>query len=99
MFGIPGDIFWPTAALGTIISLVFAGVALLRLLPKPKSRVMDQPGREALEELHARLGQLDQLQERVGELEERVDFAERILAKQRDDDRLALPPDGAPDAR
>ena len=23
MFGIPGDIFWPTAALGTIILLVF----------------------------------------------------------------------------
>ena len=93
MFGIPGDIFWPTAALGTIISLVFAGLALLRLLPKPKSRVMDQPGREALEELHARLGQLDQLQERVGELEERVDFAERILAKQREGDRLSPPQD------
>ena len=93
MFAIPGDIFWPTAALGTIISLVFAGVALLRLLPKPKSRVMDQPGREALEELHARLGQLDQLQERVGELEERVDFTERILAKQREGDRLSLPQD------
>jgi len=91
MFGIPGDIFWPTAALGAIISLVFGGVALLRFLPK--SRVADQPAREALEDLRARLGQLDQLQERFGELEERVDFAERILAKQREGDRLSPPQD------
>jgi len=91
MFGIPGDVFWPTAALGTIILLVFGGVALLRLLPRPKSRALDQPEREALEDLRARLGQLDQLQERIGELEERVDFAERILGKQRESERLPPP--------
>jgi hypothetical protein len=91
MFGIPGDIFWPTAALGTIISLVFGGVALLRFLPK--SRAADQPEREALGDLQLRLGQLEQLQERLGELEERVDFAERILAKQSEGERLRLPQD------
>ena len=93
MFGIPGDVFWPTAAFGTIILLVFGGVALLRFLPHPKSREADQPEREALEDLQVRLGQLDQLQERLGELEERVDFTERILAKQREGDRLSLPQD------
>lgn len=93
MFGIPGEVFWPTASFGAIILLVFAGVALLRFLPKPKSRVMDQPEREALGDLQVRLGQLDQLQERIGELEERVDFAERILAKQRDSERLGPTPD------
>jgi hypothetical protein len=31
---------------------------------------------------------LETLQNRVAELEERVDFAERLLAKQRDSDRL-----------
>jgi len=31
---------------------------------------------------------LDAMQHRVSELEERVDFAERLLAKQRDSDRL-----------
>jgi hypothetical protein len=91
MFGIPGDIFWPTAALGVIISLVFGGVALLRFLPK--SRVADQPERETLEDLQVRLRQLDQLQERLGELEERVDFAERLLAKPREGERLGLPED------
>ncbi len=31
---------------------------------------------------------LEAMQNRVSELEERVDFAERLLAKQRDSDRL-----------
>jgi len=31
---------------------------------------------------------LDAMQQRVAELEERVDFAERLLAKQRESDRL-----------
>jgi tetrahydromethanopterin S-methyltransferase subunit G len=35
---------------------------------------------------------LDDLQRRVAELEERVDFAERLLAKQREAGRLAKPP-------
>ena len=93
MFGIPGEVFWPTAAFGAVILLVFGGVALLRFLPQPKSRALNQPEREALEGLQARLGQLDQLQERISELEERVDFAERLLAKQREGERLSLPKD------
>ncbi|HYT89776.1 MAG TPA: hypothetical protein VEL76_13795 [Gemmataceae bacterium] len=93
MFGIPGEVFWPTVAFGAIILLVFGGVVLLRFLPHPKSRVLEQPDREALEDLRLRLGQLDQLQERIGELEERVDFAERLLAKQREAERLGLPKD------
>jgi len=36
-------------------------------------------------------GVLDDLQRRVAELEERVDFAERLLAKQREGERLAKP--------
>jgi len=34
---------------------------------------------------------LDELQRRVAELGERVDFAERLLAKQREGERLAKP--------
>lgn len=91
MFGIPDEVFWPTVAFGTIIVLVFGGFALLRLLPHPKSRALEQPEREALDDLRLRLGQLDQLQERVGELEERVDFTERLLAKTREGERPGLP--------
>ncbi len=93
MFGIPGEVFWPTAAIGALILLVLGGAVLLRFLPQPKSRVMNQPEREALEDLQARLDQLDQLQERIRELEERVDFGERILAKQRQGERLSPPKD------
>jgi hypothetical protein len=90
MFGIPGEIFWPTAAFGSIIALVFAGIALLRVLPRPKSRELEESDRAALDDLRIRLGQLEHLQERVGELEERVDFAERLLAQPREE-RPGLP--------
>ena len=93
MFGIPGEVFWPTAAIGTLILLVIGGLALLRLLPRPKSGAVDQRERDTLEDVQLRLGQLDQLQERVGQLEERLDFAERILAKGREGQALGLPQD------
>ena len=35
---------------------------------------------------------VDSLQQRLGDVEERLDFAERLLAKQRDADRLGSPP-------
>jgi hypothetical protein len=89
MFGIPGEVFWPTVSFGVIIVLVFAGVVVLRLLPARKSRVVDSTERgQALEDLQRRLGELDQLAQRLGELEERVDFTERLVATQREGQRL-----------
>jgi Tfp pilus assembly protein PilO len=41
-----------------------------------------------LEQLHHRLADLDVLQARVAELEERLDFTERMLAQTREPDRL-----------
>jgi hypothetical protein len=35
---------------------------------------------------------LEEVQHRLGELEERLDFAERLLTKQREGERLAPPP-------
>jgi hypothetical protein len=93
MFGVPDEVFWPTAAFGTLILLILGGVVLLRFLPHPKSRTLSQPDRDILEDLQARVGRLDQLQERINQLEERVDFAERILTKQREGGRLGLPKD------
>jgi DNA anti-recombination protein RmuC len=55
--------------------------------------MLSQPDREALEDLQVRVGRLDQLQERINQLEERVDFTERILTKQREGGRLGLPKD------
>lgn len=45
--------------------------------------------RDELEELRARAMEIDSMRERVGELEERVDFAERLLAARVE--RSALP--------
>ncbi|HWO88848.1 MAG TPA: hypothetical protein VNL98_06835 [Gemmatimonadales bacterium] len=89
MFAIPGEVLWPTAAIGTLIALVFGGVATLRMLPR--SRGARELDRETLNELHDRVDQLDQLQRRVSELEERVDFAERMLARQREPEQPRLP--------
>ena len=44
--------------------------------------------RADVEHLHARLGDVDTLQARVMELEERVDFAERLLANAQQPGRL-----------
>jgi hypothetical protein len=44
--------------------------------------------RAEVEQLHARLGEVDSLQARLAELEERVDFTERLLAQNREPDRL-----------
>ncbi len=42
-------------------------------------------------DMQARLDELAQVQRRLSDLEERMDFAERMLAKQRDADRIAPP--------
>ena len=44
--------------------------------------------RAEVEQLRGRLGEVEALQHRVMELEERVDFAERLLAQRREADRL-----------
>jgi hypothetical protein len=41
-----------------------------------------------IESLRERVGVLEAAQPRLGELEERLDFAERLLAQQREPDRL-----------
>lgn len=41
-----------------------------------------------LEEMQAKVAELEELKRRVGELEERVDFTERLLARQREGERL-----------
>src|SRR5438876_3389542 len=78
---------------GAMVVLVFTGIAVLRLLPSRKSRVADPAERQALEDLQRRLDELDQLTQRLSELEERVDFTERLMAQQREGQRLGPPKD------
>jgi hypothetical protein len=88
---------------GVIIIAASLGGALKRLLtgdrepflPRRGSRremartVADLEGRlREVDELRSRLGDAQDVERRLSELEERVDFAERLLTKQRDLERL-----------
>ena len=86
MFGIPE---W---AIGVATILAFVSVlkiVTVRLLPPEARGNRWKRGPFPLpDDVHERLDELDDLKQRVLELEERVDFAERMLAKQRDAEPL-----------
>ena len=94
MFGLPMEIVGPVLGIGAIIMFVVAGVVMVRVFTARFARHelksgMDPAERDQLlEEVQVRLEELDQLKQRMGELEERVDFAERLLAKPREELRL-----------
>jgi len=85
--GEPGHV-----ALHAALAILFAlGAQRLQARQRPdlNSRVVDPTEQgQTLEDVQARLGELDQLKQRISELEERVDFAERLLVKQREAQRL-----------
>jgi len=91
-FGIPP---W-AVGVGVVATVIFfLQVAAARLLPRNyKRRSMKEmmhgegPSAAELEELQGRLNELDELKRHVAELEERVDFTERLLAQKRESDRL-----------
>ncbi len=76
------------------MTLIGSGVALVFYFAMPARKAMlrkiEGPAQGADPHL---LEEVDQLRDRVGELEERLDFAERLLAQQRD--AAELPPGGA----
>jgi hypothetical protein len=79
---------------GVICIACFVGIALMvRLLPESLRRAKKRPTDEGerLAELDRRVGELEAGRHRVAELEERLDFAERLLARQRDAQRVGPP--------
>lgn len=80
---------------GILVAIASAGAVaylLISLAAVLAKRLEGRPGSAVPEaevaELRARLEEQDQLRLRLLELEERVDFAERLLAQQRDAHRL-----------
>jgi hypothetical protein len=75
---------------GVLVACILAIPLAYRLAPKwvrgGKERLGDEG--ERVEELERRVGELEARQQRVAELEERLDFAERLLAQQRDAPRV-----------
>lgn len=77
-----------------IVSLVGAGVgayvviALIQVLLKRLEGPRPAVGPDELESLHARIAASESLEARVEELEQRVDFAERLMAQHQEPERL-----------
>jgi tetrahydromethanopterin S-methyltransferase subunit G len=83
------------ALVGSLFFLSIAAVIILRgPLGKAWARRIEGPGAAGavapaeLEELRSRLDDMEQQVGRVHELEERLDFTERMLAQQREQARL-----------
>jgi hypothetical protein len=77
----------PPIVLLIVIAALAATVIILWPIMRAFARRVEGRGgtdaalRSDVEHLHARLGDVDALQARVAELEERVDFTERLLAQ------------------
>ena len=86
MFGLPE---WAVGVGAVLILVTALQVIYVRLMP-PEHRRRRWKGEplQAPEDLQRRLAELDDVKQRLAELEERVDFAERLLAKQREAGRL-----------
>ncbi len=86
MFGLPE---WAVGVGAVLVVVTALQVIYVRLMPPEyrRRRWKGEPLR-APENIQTRLAELDGLKQRLAELEERVDFAERLLAKQRDAERL-----------
>jgi hypothetical protein len=80
----------PPVVLLIVIAALTATVIILWPLMRALARRLegkpagDPALRAEVEQLHERLGEVDSLQTRIAELEERVDFAERLLAQSHD---------------
>ena len=97
----PNVFFMSDGGPPTILLIVIAALAATVIILWPIMRAFgrrlegkadtDPALRADVEHLHARLGDVDALQARVAELEERVDFAERLLAHGQQPARLSTP--------
>lgn len=86
----------PDWAVGVAVICVafFGGVGVLTRIAggsSKKSKRLDAETAERFEMLEGKLAELEQSQHRIAELEERVDFAERLLARQNEAERLSPP--------
>ena len=84
----------PPIILLIVIAALAAGVIIMWPIMRAFGRRLegrgtaDQALKADVEQLHARIGEVDALHARVLELEERVDFTERLLANAQQPGRL-----------
>ena len=74
----------PRLGIGTIVAIITGALITLRWaiikLPKPPVQ-LDPTQSQLLEELQYKVAELDEVKQRLAELEERQDFTERLLTK------------------
>jgi hypothetical protein len=84
----------PTVLLIVIAALAAAVIILWPIMRALGRRLEGKSGdpalRTDLEQMQTKLGEVDLLQHRVSELEERVDFTERLLAQAHDPQARAI---------
>ncbi|HZN97647.1 MAG TPA: hypothetical protein VFB61_07960 [Gemmatimonadales bacterium] len=91
----------PPVVLLIVIAALTAAVIILWPLMRAFGRRLEGRGtgdpalRAEIDHLQARLGEVDNLHHRVAELEERVDFTERLLAQAPHQGRVGGPIEGS----
>jgi hypothetical protein len=98
------NMFWANGGGPMVVMIVFLTMLAATIILWPVMRALarrlegklpvDAALRAEVEQLQQRLGEVDHLHQRVAELEERIDFAERMLA--RPASPAALPGDARP---
>lgn len=87
----PGQIVGSIIALAATGVISYGGVLGIHAVVRhysPRNRGADADLENELREIRGRLDESDQLRERIAELEERLDFAERLLAQKREPGQL-----------
>ena len=86
----------PPLVLMIVLAALTAGVIILWPLMRAfgrrlEGKASDPALRAEVEQLHARVSEMDALHHRVAELEERVDFTERLLSQAQPQGRFGAP--------
>lgn len=93
----PNLLLWnaePGAIVMIVLMVMTAATIVLWPIVRALARRLEGRGtvdaalRAEVEQLHHRMGDVDAMQGRIAELEERLDFTERLLAQPREPDRL-----------
>jgi hypothetical protein len=90
----------PPIALLIVLAALTAAVIILwpimrALGRRLEGKASDPALRAEVEQLHARINEVDALHHRIEELEERVDFTERLLAQATPQGRVGAPTEGS----
>ena len=80
----PPEWIAPIIVVTLLVSAVILYPLVRALARRLEGRGQDPALRGEIDMLHARLGDVEQLEQRVQELENRLEFSERLLTQQRD---------------